>query len=48
MNINFGLFPPLEFRRVDENGKKIKKLRGKERRAAYAARARDALSGWTL
>ena len=31
MNINFGLFPPIEESRIDENGKK---LRGPERGAA--------------
>jgi methylenetetrahydrofolate--tRNA-(uracil-5-)-methyltransferase len=35
MNVNFGLFPPLE-------GRTPKKLRG----AAYAARALEALEGW--
>jgi methylenetetrahydrofolate--tRNA-(uracil-5-)-methyltransferase len=46
MNINFGLFPPLEMPRVDKNGNKIKNLRGKDRRAAYAARAREAIGAW--
>lgn len=36
MNINFGLFPPLD-------GKKIKK---KDRKAAYAARARESLTSF--
>ncbi len=39
MNVNFGLFPPLE----KVNGKKIKK---KERKPAMAQRALDDLAGW--
>jgi methylenetetrahydrofolate--tRNA-(uracil-5-)-methyltransferase len=40
MNVNFGLFPPME--KVD--GKKVKK---KERKPAMAQRALDDLAGWT-
>ena len=46
MNINFGLFPPLELPRKDENGNKIRKLKGKDRKAAYSRRAREALGAW--
>jgi methylenetetrahydrofolate--tRNA-(uracil-5-)-methyltransferase len=38
MNVNYGLFPPLEF--------KGKKLRGADRRAAYSQRALEALAQW--
>jgi methylenetetrahydrofolate--tRNA-(uracil-5-)-methyltransferase len=41
MNVNFGLFPPVEARK--ENGRKLK---GRERKAAYSARARTDLEGW--
>ena len=36
MNVNFGLFPPIELM-VTPNGK-TRKLRGRERKAAYASR----------
>lgn len=49
MNINFGLFPPMETPFKDENGKK---LRGKEktraRRRLITARALDDIQIWTL
>ena len=41
MNVNFGLFPPVEGR--NEKGRKLK---GRERKAAYSARARTDLDGW--
>ena len=37
MNVNFGLFPPLEMVAVE--GKKPRKLRGRDRKVAYAGRA---------
>ena len=46
MNVNFGLFPPIELV-VTPNGKK-RKLRGRERKAAYASRALASFSGWSL
>ncbi len=46
MNVNFGLFPPIELL-VTPNGKK-RKLRGRERKAAYASRALASFSGWSL
>ncbi len=49
MNINFGLFPPIETPTRDENGKK---LRGKDktraRRRLITVRALDDLGKWTL
>jgi len=49
MNINFGLFPPMDTPFKDENGKK---LRGKEktraRRRLITARALDDIQIWTL
>ena len=41
MNINFGLFPPIDDR--NENGKKIK---GPDRKRLYTDRAEKALNGW--
>ncbi|MCB9989404.1 MAG: methylenetetrahydrofolate--tRNA-(uracil(54)-C(5))-methyltransferase (FADH(2)-oxidizing) TrmFO [Rhodospirillales bacterium] len=43
MNINFGLFPPLEDQ-LGPNGKR--KIRKKDRKPALAARARHDLQGW--
>ncbi len=45
MNVNFGLFPPIELV-VTPNGKK-RKLRGRERKAAYASRALASFSAWS-
>tara|TARA_B110000483_G_scaffold56995_1_gene71286 strand:+ start:1124 stop:2527 length:1404 start_codon:yes stop_codon:yes gene_type:complete len=44
MNVNFGLFPPLEM--VTAEGKKPRKLRGRDRKAAYAGRALSSLAKW--
>ena len=44
MNVNFGLFPPLEM--VIVEGKKPRKLRGRDRKAAYAGRALSSLAKW--
>ena len=44
MNVNFGLFPPLEMVKVE--GKKPRKLRGRDRKAAYAGRALSSLAKW--
>ena len=41
MNINFGLFPPVEA--LDERGKKIK---GADRKRLYTKRAEEILTGW--
>ncbi|NQV56825.1 MAG: methylenetetrahydrofolate--tRNA-(uracil(54)-C(5))-methyltransferase (FADH(2)-oxidizing) TrmFO [Rhodospirillales bacterium] len=46
MNINFGLFPPIDAPVTSEKTRKIKKLKGKERRSALSARARAALDDW--
>ncbi|MBY0612277.1 MAG: methylenetetrahydrofolate--tRNA-(uracil(54)-C(5))-methyltransferase (FADH(2)-oxidizing) TrmFO [Beijerinckiaceae bacterium] len=47
MNVNFGLFPPLDAPKVDENGKRLK---GPEKSAArkklLSARAKVDLEGW--
>lgn len=48
MNINFGLFPPLDeqqFRPVQPNGKR-KKLKGKDKKKAYTTRALADLDAW--
>ena len=44
MNVNLGLFPPLEMVKVE--GKKPRKLRGRDRKAAYAGRALSSLAKW--
>ena len=44
MNVNFGLFPPMDLV-TTPNGKK-RKLRGRERKMAYAARALESFGGW--
>ena len=44
MNVNFGLFPPMDLV-TTPNGKK-RKLRGRERKMAYAARALESFAGW--
>ena len=44
MNVNFGLFPPIDLMTIP-NGKK-RKLRGRERKMAYAARALESFAGW--
>ena len=44
MNVNFGLFPPLEM--VTVEGKKPRKLRGRDRKAAHAGRALSSLAKW--
>ena len=46
MNINFGLFPPLSVPEKDTTAGKIKRLRGKDRKAAYSRRALQELDGW--
>ena len=46
MNINFGLFPPLSVQEKDTTGRKIRRLRGKDRKAAYSRRALQELDGW--
>ena len=44
MNVNFGLFPPIDLVTAP-NGKR-RKLRGRERKMAYAARALESFAGW--
>jgi methylenetetrahydrofolate--tRNA-(uracil-5-)-methyltransferase len=47
MNVNFGLFPPLEARSHDAAGKRIKgKDRGAARKRALSARALTDLDVW--
>ena len=46
MNINFGLFPPLPAPEKNETGRQIRRLRGKDRKAAYTRRALQELDGW--
>jgi len=41
MNVNFGLFPP-----VDARNEKGRKLKGRDRKMAYSARAREDMKGW--
>jgi len=40
MNVNFGLFPEI----LPPEGKR--KLRGRDRKMAYASRALDSFKGW--
>ena len=44
MNVNFGLFPPIDLV-TTPNGKR-RKLRGRERKMAYATRALESFAGW--
>jgi methylenetetrahydrofolate--tRNA-(uracil-5-)-methyltransferase len=46
MNVNFGLFPPIETQVDPEKPKVNKKLRGKLRKTAIAERALEALAEW--
>ncbi|THD45699.1 MAG: methylenetetrahydrofolate--tRNA-(uracil(54)-C(5))-methyltransferase (FADH(2)-oxidizing) TrmFO [Bradyrhizobium sp.] len=47
MNVNFGLFPPMEAPRVDEAGKRLSgPERGNARKRALSARARTDLASW--
>ena len=46
MNVNFGLFPPITPPRKDENSKKIKRLKGRDRKLAMAQRAQSDLTEW--
>lgn len=46
MNVNFGLFPPIEPSGVNEKGKKIKRLKGRDRKLALSQRARTDFSQW--
>ena len=43
MNVNFGLFPPIDG--AATGGKR--KLRGRDRKLAYASRALESFSGWS-
>jgi methylenetetrahydrofolate--tRNA-(uracil-5-)-methyltransferase len=44
MNVNFGLFPPVE-PEITPNGKR-RKLKGRDRKAAMAGRALRDLDSW--
>ncbi|MGX1747491.1 MULTISPECIES: methylenetetrahydrofolate--tRNA-(uracil(54)-C(5))-methyltransferase (FADH(2)-oxidizing) TrmFO [unclassified Brevundimonas] len=47
MNINYGLLPPLEAPKVDEDGKRIHpKERGRAKKRLQSLRAMDALKAW--
>jgi len=47
MNINYGLLPPLEAPKVDEEGKRIHpKERGRAKKRLQSIRAMDALKAW--
>jgi methylenetetrahydrofolate--tRNA-(uracil-5-)-methyltransferase len=47
MNVNWGLFPPLEAPKVDADGRKIPlKERGRAKKRAMAMRALEDLDGW--
>jgi methylenetetrahydrofolate--tRNA-(uracil-5-)-methyltransferase len=47
MNINYGLLPPLEAPKVDEDGKRIHpKERGRAKKRLQSIRAMDALKAW--
>ena len=47
MNINYGLLPPLEAPKVDENGQKIPmKERGRAKKRLMSLRALDGLKAW--
>lgn len=47
MNINYGLLPPLEAPKVDEDGKRIHpKERGRAKKRLQSIRALDALTAW--
>lgn len=46
MNVNFGLFPPIETQEDPEKPKVNKKLRGKLRKTAIAERALESLAEW--
>ena len=46
MNINFGLFPPIEFPATKDNKNKINRLRGKDRKLELTKRGRKKLTDW--
>ncbi len=47
MNVNFGLFPPVEIPKVDENGKRIKgKQKSLARKQAHSRRALADFAAW--
>jgi methylenetetrahydrofolate--tRNA-(uracil-5-)-methyltransferase len=46
MNINFGLFPPLNLSTRDEYGKKIKRLKGRARKLALSHQGRKKMTEW--
>ncbi len=46
MNVNFGLFPPITSAEKPENGKKIYKLKGRDRKFALSSRARTDMAQW--
>ena len=47
MNINYGLLPPMEPPRLDDEGRKIpNKERGRAKKRAMSLRAMDDLRAW--
>jgi len=46
MNINFGLFPPIEQLLIDKNGNKIKRLKGRDRKLFLSQRGRKKMTEW--
>ena len=47
MNINFGLFPPVETPRTDDSGQRIKgKAKSVARKKVMSARALQAIDAW--
>jgi methylenetetrahydrofolate--tRNA-(uracil-5-)-methyltransferase len=46
MNVNFGLFPPIDTPKGAEKPQVNKKVRGKMRKAAIAERALEGLAEW--
>jgi methylenetetrahydrofolate--tRNA-(uracil-5-)-methyltransferase len=49
MNVNFGLFPPIEAPRVDDEGRRLKgKEKGKAKKLAMTRRARADFETWIV
>ena len=46
MNINFGLFPKIEYPAKNNNSNKIKRLKGKDRKIALTKRGRKKMMDW--
>jgi methylenetetrahydrofolate--tRNA-(uracil-5-)-methyltransferase len=46
MNINFGLFPPIEGSTVKSNNNKINRLKGRDRKLALTKCGRQKMTDW--